>query len=309
MNKFTLVGSDDLELNVLKWNQVENPVGVLQISHGMAEHIGRYEAFAHFLNANGYIVYGHDHRGHGASVKSEADYGYLSSESGWHKLVSDIYLVTLKIKEEYPTLPLYLFGHSMGSFALRDYLTQYGDAIDGAVICGTGNNPAWLNRLALWLAKRECQKKGPKHLSTMMTQLSFGSYNKKFKPNHTAFDWLTRDEIHVFQYIEDELCGKTFTAQFYVDFIGGLIELSKPVNVNKIPKDKPYFFISGEKDPLARGGQAIREVADQFKRAGASNVEIRIYPGARHELINEINCQEIYTDILNWLNENMNKNS
>lgn len=309
MNKFKCLGSDGLQLSVIKWDQLLNPLGVVQISHGMAEHILRYNEFATFLNAHGYIVYGHDHRGHGESVKTEEDFGYLSVEGGWNKLVSDLHLVTEKIKEEHPNLPIFLLGHSMGSFALRDYLTQFGEAIDGAVICGTGQNTTWLNHLALWLAKSECRKQGPKHPSSRMTKLSFGNYNKAFKPNHTEFDWLSRDEIQVFTYIEDELCGKVFTAQFYVDFLEGLIEISKQVNVNKIPKGKPYLFISGSADPLSEKGAAIHRVADQFKTAGASKVEIRIYPEARHELLNEINRQEIYMDVLFWLNENINKSS
>ncbi len=304
---FKLLGADNLELQGIKWDEVESPLGVVQISHGMAEHLSRYTEFAEFLNCNRFIVYGHDHRGHGDSAKTEEDYGYLSHEEGWHKLVSDLNLMTLKIKEDYPSLPIYLFGHSMGSFALRDYLTQYGNNIDGAIICGTGNNPNWLNHLALWFAKRECNQKGPRHRSTLMTKLSFGSYNKKFKPNKTDFDWLSRDEIQVYKYIEDSECGKIFTAQFYVDFLTGIIQLSKQENVNKIPKDKPYLFISGQDDPLSKNGQAIQFVSDQFKRAGISRVQMKMYPGARHELTNEVNRQEIYSDVLFWINENINK--
>lgn len=307
MNKIKIQGADDLQLSVVLWEEVQNPIGVLQISHGMAEHILRYAEFAQFLNANGYIVCGHDHRGHGDSVQSEDAYGFLSSEEGWDKLVSDIHLVTLKLKALYPNLPIFILGHSMGSFALRDYLTRFGSSIEGAIICGTGNNPLWLNQVALWLAKRECKKQGPKHPSSLMTKLSFGSYNRKFKPNKTEFDWLSRDEIQVYKYIEDELCGKVFTSQFYVDFLEGLISLSKQVNVNKILKDKPYWFISGEDDPLSKGGEAIFTVANQFKAAGASKVDVKIYPEARHELINEMNRQEIYSDVLLWLNENINK--
>lgn len=307
MKMFKLLGADNLELQGMKWDGVEAPLGVVQISHGMAEHISRYEEFAEFLNANGFIVYGHDHRGHGDSVTAEEDYGFLSDEEGWSKLVSDLHLMTLNIKGDYPSLPIYIFGHSMGSFALRDYLTQFGSSIDGAIICGTGNNPNWLNQIALWFAKRECKNKGPRHHSKFMTKLSFGSYNNKFKPNKTEFDWLSRDEIQVYKYIEDSECGRVFTSQFYVDFLTGIIELSKQENVNKIPKDKPYLFISGEDDPLCRKGEAIQFISGQFKQAGISNVQVKIYSGARHELTNETNRQEIYSDVLLWLNENINK--
>ncbi len=306
MKMFKFTGADNLELQGIKWDQVENPKAVLQISHGMAEHVSRYNEFAEFLNSNGIIVYGHDHRGHGDSVKSPEDYGYFSSENGWNKLVEDLHTLTLQIKEENPELPVYIFGHSMGSFALRDYLTRYGDSINGAIICGTGNNPKWLNHVALWMAKRECIKKGPRHRSTLMTNLSFGSFNKKFKPNKTEFDWLSRDEIQVYKYIEDPQCGMVFTSQFYVDFLSGILELSKQENVDKIPKDRPYLFISGERDPLSNHGEAIHQIFNQFKKAHILKVQVKIYPEARHELTNEVNREEIYGDVLQWLNLNIN---
>jgi alpha-beta hydrolase superfamily lysophospholipase len=306
MRTFKLMGKDQLELHGIAWDEIESPKAIVQLSHGMAEHILRYDGFAAFLNAHGFIVYGHNHRGHGASVKTTDDLGYLSDSDGWNKLVDDLHTMTMHIKKERPELPLFIFGHSMGSFALRHYLSRFGSDIDGAVICGTGNNSSMLNQVALQVAKLEQKFKGPKHRSQLMTTLSFGKFNNKFKPNKTEFDWLNRDEIEVYKYIEDPLCGLVFTSSFYVDFLNGIIELSKNSSVNQIPKDKPYLFISGENDPLSLRGKAIEQVASQYRSAGIQNVLVKIYPQARHELTNEMNKEEIYKDVVDWLEKNLN---
>lgn len=310
MKNLRIIGKDNLALNTVMWDQVDTPRGVVQISHGMAEHILRYEAYARYLNERGFIVCGHDHRGHGATAVTEADLGYYSDSEGWTKLIDDLYAVTSHIKDSHPELPVYIFGHSMGSFALRHYLARYGQAVDGAIISGTGHNPAWLSHTAYTLAKFELKMKGPRHRSKLMTQLSFGSFNKQFRPNRTAFDWLSRDEVEVYKYIEDPLCGVVFTSSFYVDFLGGIIELSKAETVNQIPKDKPYLFVSGMADPLSQNGKAVQQVAAAFKSAGISDVSVKLYPDARHELTNELNKEAVYRDVADWLDtklENVHK--
>ena len=305
MNEFFLYGADQLELHVVRWDEVEMPKAVIQISHGMAEHILRYAEFAEYLNSRGYIVIGHDHRGHGTTVKTDDNIGYFSDSEGWLKLVSDIHVVTMHIKETYPELPIYIFGHSMGSFATRHYLGLFGTDIEGAIICGTGNNSLWMNKAALALAKYEVRKKGRKHKSTLMTKLSFGSFNKKFKPNKTECDWLCRDEVEVYKYIEDPYCGSTFTSSFYEDFLSGLIELSSPTVMNKIPKDKPYFFISGSADPLSKNGSVIHQLVNQYKALGIQKVDYKLYENARHELTNETNKQEVYQDVADWIDKQL----
>lgn len=305
MREFSLIGKDNIKLYGVCWDKVESPKAAVQLSHGMAEHILRYDGFANYLNERGFIVYGHDHRGHGRSVSSETDLGYFSDSDGWTKLVDDLHEVTNLIKKEHEGLPIVIFGHSMGSFALRHYLTRYGESIDGAIICGTGDNPQWLNKAALQLAKLECKLKSPRHRSKLLTNLSFGSFNKQFKPNKTEFDWLNRDEIEVYKYIEDPLCGVTFTSGFYKDFLGGIIELSKMENIDHIPKEKPYLFISGDADPLSEKGTAIYRVADSFKTVQIQSVEVILYADARHELTNEINKEIIYEDIARWIDEKL----
>lgn len=301
MKTVFISGEDQLKLHLLVWDEVKDPKAVVQLSHGMAEHVLRYGEFAQFLNANGYIVYGHDHRGHGQSVSTSEDLGYFSDADGWLKLVKDLQQVNNQIKKDYPQLPIFLFGHSMGSFAARHYLGLYGANLKGAVICGTGNNPQWLTKTAQLLAKWEMRRKGTHHRSQMLTTLSFGSYNKKFQPNKTEFDWLSSDPIEVYKYIEDPLCGLVFTSSFYNDFLSGIHELTQMSHIEKTPKTMPLLFISGKDDPLSQEGKAIEQVANYYRTAGLTDLTVKVYPGARHELLNETNKQEIYNDVLKWL--------
>lgn len=301
MKDIRITGEDQLNLYVAIWDEVTDPKAVIQLSHGMAEHITRYEGFAQFLNEQGFIVVGHDHRGHGYTANTQEDIGYFSDAEGWLKLVTDLKTVTQYIRQSYDNLPVILFGHSMGSFAVRHYLGLFGSSIDGAIICGTGQNPRWLNLIAQKIARYEMKKYGPRHRSTLLTQMSFGSFNNKFKPNKTQFDWLSRDEVEVFKYIEDEFCGAVFTASFFNDFLSGLLELDMPTMLDKIPKTLPCYFISGEMDPLSGKGQTVQRVADTFKRHGVADVTVKIYPEARHELTNEINRLDVYQDVVNWI--------
>lgn len=306
MRTMAVRSKDGLDLKLCIWDDVDQPKGILQLSHGMAEHIRRYEGLAMFLNAKGWIVAGHDHRGHGQSVHRLEDLGVLADFDGWSKLVDDLHLVTLSLKEQFKSLPIYILGHSMGSFALRHYLGLYGEAAAGAIICGTGQNPQLLNRVARSLASWEAKRKGRRHPSTLMTNLSFGKFNKAFAPNETAFDWLSRDHVEVFKYIEDPLCGAVFSSGFYEDFLGGLLVVGNMAHVQKVPKHLPLLFISGSADPLSLGGKAIEKVAGMHRSAGVKDVTVRLFEGARHELTNEINRQEVYEVIYDWLEHRFN---
>lgn len=306
MKTMDVISKDGLVLKTCIWDDVEGPKGILQLSHGMAEHIKRYEPLALYLNERGWIVAGHDHRGHGDTAGSVKDLGVLADSDGWTKLVDDLHLVTDALHERYSELPIYLMGHSMGSFALRHYLGIYGDLIKGAIICGTGQNASWLNQMALFLAKWESNRKGRRHPSTLMTNLSFGKFNKAFAPNETEFDWLSRDKVEVFKYIEDPYCGATFSSGFYEDFLGGLLIVGSSSHIEKVPKHMPILFISGTADPLSEGGKAIEKVANLHKMAGVKDVEVHLFKEARHELTNEINRIEVYQTIYDWLEHRFN---
>jgi alpha-beta hydrolase superfamily lysophospholipase len=182
--------TDGTVLFVHKWAPTQEPKGVVQIAHGMAEHSARYADFAATLANEGFIVYANDHRGHGKTAKEKEDVMYFADENGWELAVDDLHELTKVIKQENPDLPVFLFGHSMGSFLSRRYIQNYGEGLSGVILSGTGGDPGILGSIGVWVAKREIKKRGKKGKSKLLNKLSFGSYNKAFKPNRTEFDWL-----------------------------------------------------------------------------------------------------------------------
>lgn len=300
---FTSKGGEVIHYN--KWIQENNitPKGVVQIAHGMAEHIDRYQSFAKVLTDEGYIVFGNDHRGHGKTAGSPENIGFFADEDGWDVVVEDMHELTKIIKEENPDLPVFIFGHSMGSFLTRTYIQRYGKEIKGVILSGTGGDAGFLGNIGILLAKREMKKKGKRFRSKRMDRLSFGSFNNAFKPNRTSFDWLSRDAKEVDKYIEDSLCGEVFTASFFYDMLSGLKNMMKKENINKIPKELPIYFISGDKDPVGKNSKGVLQAFNTYRKAGIQDVRYKFYKDARHEILNEINKVEVYKDIIDWLKE------
>lgn len=301
MTSFTVEGANALKLHLVCWKTDKPPVGIVQISHGMAEHILRYERFAKVLNEQGYWVYGHDHRGHGQSINGEVPLGTLGAKNGWQLLVNDLSTVTEIIKKEHPKTPLIMFGHSMGSFALRDYLSAYGHWINGAIICGTGDQPELLLRLGIIAARIESLLFGRNHPSKLLTKLSFGNYNDKFSPVKTAFDWLATNEAEVQKYIQDPLCGSTFSDGFYVDFLTGILNIKNNEQMGRFPRDMNYLLLSGMDDPLSENGEVLNRIYNRYKSNGVLNIEKHVFPNMRHELINEIHASEVEKVIISWM--------
>lgn len=300
---FKFTSNDGVDIQAAKW-QIKNAAkvkGVVQIAHGMAEHIQRYDRFAQALLDAGYIVYGNDHRGHGKTAGAVANIGYFADKNGWNLVVEDMKELTKILKQENPDLPVFLFGHSMGSFLSRTYIQKYGDDIDGVILCGSGGNPGLLGNIAIFLAKREIKSKGAKVRSKRMDRLFFGNFNKPFAPNRTGFDWLSRDSEEVDKYVADPYCGEVFTAGFFHDMLTGLRALNKIENINKIPKELPVYFIAGDKDPVGKNTKGVLQAYRSFKNAGIKDVSYKFYKNARHELLNETNREEVYTDIIRWL--------
>ena len=302
---FSFTSTDGVVIQAIKWLKGDSVdlKGAVQIAHGMAEHIERYGDFAQALTNAGYIVYGNDHRGHGRTAGSCENVGYFADSDGWDHVVEDMYQLTEIIKAENQNLPVFIFGHSMGSFLTRSYIHQYGDLINGVILSGTGGKPGLLGNAALLVVKREIKRNGRRARSKRMDRLSFGSFNKAFAPNRTAFDWLSRDKAQVDQYIADPYCGEVFTAGFFHDMLNGLIALNKKVNTAKIPKALPIYFISGEKDPVGNNTKGVLATYQAFRDAGIKDVSYKFYPDARHEILNEINKQEVFTDVVTWLND------
>lgn len=299
---FTFTSSDGREINVYKWTPKEEEIkGIVQISHGMAETAIRYERFAKVLNQNGYIVYANDHRGHGNTAENIESLGYLGDNDGFNLLIGDIAKLSDIIREENGDLRIYLFSHSMGSFAAQRYIMDFKDKIDGLVLSGSNGEQGFTLNIARTIAKVEMLIRGRKAKSKLMNTLSFGAYNKKFKPEKTGSEWLSRDEEEVKKYIEDPYCGTIFPTSFYYDFLESLQYIEDESNFKKIPKDLPILIISGEEDPVGDSGKGLKKLYNRYKEAGVKDLAIKLYPGARHEILNEINRNEVMDDVVNWL--------
>lgn len=289
-----------------RWSPEGEPKAVLQIVHGIAEYIERYDGFAEFLTRRGFLVVAEDHMGHGQSIGSEGVQGYFTG--GWFNAVADSYHLLEMTKAEYPELPYVLFGHSMGSFMARTILCKYPDSgIDAAIICGTGWQPAFALPAVIKIVEGECKKVGETNPSQRLQNLVFGGYNKRVEHPRTEFDWLTRDAKILDAYIAHPLCGFTASTGLLRDMMTGILYIEQPKNLAAMRKDLPVFFIAGGDDPVGSYGKGVRKAADAFRKAGMTDVDVHIYPLCRHELLNEINREEIYGDILQWLSAHVKK--
>lgn len=300
---FTFTSSDGLDIYVYKWIPKDGKVkGLVQIAHGMAETASRYERFAKVLNENGYIVYANDHRGHGKTAGTIEKLGYLADQDGFELLVEDLYKLSLIIKDEHPNLPLFMFGHSMGSFAAQRYIMLYNKTLNGLILSGSNGKQGIVLKAGLSFAKTEIKKKGRRNKSQKLHNLIFGKYNNAFKPNRAASDWLSRDEKEVDKYIENPYCGGVFTAGFFHDFFKGLISIEDKKNFKLIPKDIPIHILSGDKDPVGNFGKGVMELYNRYRDHGVKDLQYKLYKDGRHEMLNEINREEVFQDIVDWLN-------
>lgn len=275
--------------------------GVIQIAHGMAEHHERYEDFIEFLNNNGYAVYINDHLGHGKSVANDDHLGYFGQKDGYLNLVEDMKKLTNIISKECPDMPIILFGHSMGSMLARLYTEKYGKNLKAAIYCGTcGSNPAAKPGIAI--VNTIAKIKGDHYRSEFINKLAFGSYNKKFTPNRTAFDWLTTDNDVVDKYINDPYCGFLFTTYGYRDLMSLIVVISRNDWYTSVPHELPIYLIAGEDDPVGNYGKGINEVYGGLIDSKHTDVSIKLFSGDRHEILNEKDKDDVYKNILSWLN-------
>lgn len=301
---FNFDTADGKKIYGYKWDLEEgtSPKGVVQIAHGMAETAARYDRFAKRLNEKGYIVYANDHRGHGRTAESVENVGYLG-EDGYNWMVKDMYQLTEIIKKENPSLKLFLYGHSMGSMLSQRYISLYGSAINGVILSGTAGRQDFATRIGIRMSKRELNKIGPKAQSKKMNNLTFGNYNKAFKPNRTEFDWLSRDTAEVDKYVNDPYCGGVFSAQFFYDFLTGLRETQKKSNMVNIPKELPIYVTGGDKDPVGKNLKLVMPLINEYKSLGIKDVSFKFYKDGRHEILNETNRDEVMNDIIDWLDK------
>lgn len=296
MGKKRLFSERMIGMDYRVWKPEGEIRGIVQLVHGMAEHIDRYDRVARALNKQGYLAVGHNHRGHGKDARL---LGYFADQKGWDAVVEDIRLVSEEIRKQYPGKKLFLLGHSMGSFAVREYALRYGKELDGLILSGTG----WYGKPLCGMGRGIALLMPPKKPAPLVDKIAFSANNRLFQPPRTPFDWLSRDEEEVDHYIADPLCGFVFTGRAYADFFGGLMELTKLERLKQMPTGLPVLLLSGDQDPVGQMGEGVHTVAAQYKNAGLKEVQLKLYPGARHEIFNEINRDEVYADLTAWLNE------
>ena len=281
--------------------------GVVQIAHGIAEHSGRYTEFMRILAENGFVVAANDHLGHGQSAKSEDEKGFFAASDGWSYVVWDMVKLHDIMAAEYPGLPYIMFGHSMGSFLTRNYLIDYPDKYDFAIISGTGHQSPLLVNAGLLMGNALVKANGAKGDGQKLNDIAFGSYLARIPDAKTPFDWLSRDSAKVAEYIADPMCGFVCRISLYRDMMQGIRYITNRANIAKMDKDKPVYFMSGDADPVGDYGVGVDRAYKAFCRAGLKDVFMRLYPDGRHEMLNELNREFVYIDILEWLNGKLAK--
>lgn len=281
------------------------PRAILQIAHGIAEHIDRYDDFAAFLAQNGILVVGNDHLGHGKSISAPEDLGFFADDKGWDYVVQDMDKLHDLMKADYPNLPYIFFGHSMGSFLTRTYIIKHPEKPDLVILSGTGHQSRALVYSGYAMAEAIVRAKGPRADGRFLNDLAFGAYNKKVPFPMTDFDWLSQDHEMVRKYINDPLCGFVAKASLYRDMMGGIKFVTDQKNIDAMNKDTPVYFMSGDKDPVGDYGKGVERAYKAFCKAGLRDVFMRQYPDGRHEMLNELNRQQVCQDVLDWINQRL----
>ena len=304
---FTFKSEEGTEIYVYNWSpEAGSEVrGVVQIAHGMAETAARYERFAEFMTKNGYIVYINDHRGHGKTAGSVEKLGILAESDGFEWMVKDLHRLSGIIKKEHPGLPLFLYGHSMGSYVVQRYIMLYGGELAGALLSGSNGKQGAILTIGTLVAKGEIKKNGRNAKSEKLNQMSFGGFNKAFRPNRTDFDWLSRDNAEVDKYVSDPYCGTVFTAGFFFDLLTGLKANENSKNIDMVPKKLPILIFSGAMDPCGKNGKGVTKLYNTYKKHGIEEVTLKLYPEARHEVLNETNRDEVMADVAAWLDSHV----
>jgi alpha-beta hydrolase superfamily lysophospholipase len=303
---FTFKDENNMGLFVHKWMPDQNVKvkGIVQIAHGMAETAARYQRFANTLTNEGFIVYANDHRGHGKTAGKVSKLGDLGDD-GFNSMVENMHGLNQIIRFDNPSLSIFLLGHSMGSFLLQRYICLYGSELKGAILSGSCGKQGVIIDIARLIAKMEIRKIGRSGKSNKLDKLSFGSYNKFFDANRTDFDWLSRDDKEVDKYIEDPFCGTVFTAGFFYDFLGGINSIADNRQIKRVPKDLPIYIFSGDKDPVGKNGKGVQKLFKTYKEHGIVDLTYKLYKDGRHEMLNEINKEEVNSDVIKWLNKHI----
>lgn len=295
--EFSFRVDDGASLLARRWLPDRAPKAVVQIAHGLAEHSARYARLAQALNLEGYGAYAFDLRGHGPGCAPN-DLGHFADADGWEKCVGDLWTFNRLIAAEQPGTPIVLLGHSLGSFLGRGFIAEHSEALAGAALSGSSGKPPAIATLGRLIARAERLRLGKRGKSRLIFQMWFGDFNKPFKPARTAFDWLSRDEKEVDAYVADPFCGFMFTTQLAIDVLDALPWVTSAASLAAIRRDMPIYVFSGERDPV---GANIKGLIADLKAAGFIRLATRIYPGGRHETLNETNREEVTRDLIAWL--------
>lgn len=295
---------DGCSIHALEWAPEGPPRGIVHLVHGISEHIGRYDETARFLAEHGFLVCGEDHLGHGRTV-TDGSYGFFAPENGWTLAARDVRALRKLEGARHPNLPYFLLGHSMGSFLTRTYLILWPGTVSGAVLMGTGQEPAPLVALGKRISALECRRLGPRGVSPLVHTLSLGAYNRRFRPSRTPSDWLSRDPAEVDAFLADPLCQSRPTVSLFRDMMGGLQLIARRDQLARMGPSVPVCFLSGQEDPVGGMGRGVEQVVRMFQDAGCRDLSLHLYPGARHELFHEQNRREVWADLLDWLEDRL----
>ena len=304
----TYTSFDGEEIFYYHWKVEENlPIkGVVQISHGVGEHAGRYKWIAKKLRKQGYEVYANDHRIHGKSAKSYDLLGFYDGDDYFADCVLDMRALSEIIKKEHPNKKIILFGHSMGSLLSRDYVTQFGEDLEALILSGTASFMKGLGSFGMLSAKFLSKLNGKHRSNELLKNLFFNQFNKKLKPNRTKVDWISSDTKQVDKFEADPLRIEDFSLSVFLDILKGSKKISKTETFKNTPKNLPIYIFSGDQDPVGEMGKGVKKVAKNYKNAGITNVTLTLYKEGRHEMLNEVNKKEVEKDLLNWLNQKIN---
>lgn len=303
LNEFTYLSANKTNTIYVRSRLPEGPVrATLQIAHGLAEYIDRYDDLMAYLADAGIAVYGNDHIGHGNSVY-QGRWGYVGDSAGWNVMLADMRQLRETIRTAHPDTPHFLLGHSMGSFLARTYLIKYPDDHDGCIICGTGHPARAVTMGARALAAVEIKRHGPGYYSELLDGVMNKQYNGGYENPRTAFDWISSDPNRVDEYISDPKCGFVPTAGLLSEILKGISYITAPRNIEKMAKDVPIYFISGAEDPVGELSQGVIRCYKAFLKAGMKDVSLKLYPKLRHEIMLEVDRDEVMTDVLNWVSE------
>ena len=303
---YYLSKDEKTQIHAIEWKPEGKPKAVVQLCHGMVEYIDRYHDFADYLSKNGYYVVGHDHLGHGKSIVSTAQLGFFHETKGNECVIGDIHQLRVRTEEMYPNIPYFMLGHSMGSFLVRQYLGFYGAGLTGAIIMGTGNQPTIILQAGKLVCKVTALFKGWKCRSGLVDSMAVGSYNKEFEKETDGSNWLSRNPENVTQYRNDLLCGYMFTVNAYYHMFDGMVKMNAQEKAGRIPRGVSIAFVAGKDDPVGNFGKGVREVYKKYKQMGVQDVKIRLYENDRHEILNELDREVVYQDLLMWLDKRCN---